>query len=310
MSPDFGSITAADIHRLVKGAQVVGNVVTGGQKAVVPVEVDGTRLALKLLFLKSEDSAPADASSTVSEPPFEETTERAKREVRILSGVRIPQLARTGPIPLTEGLLGKSRVLFYSEEWIDGVDLNTILNDRKTLSPNEVVGLGLDVSTAIDWLWENSKVHRDIKPGNIMRRRNGTFVLLDLGFALDLRDKSLTSSGLVVGTPRYFSPEHLDLMKKRNMDFRSDMYCLGVTMYEVATGRHPYYRSGMGEREILDSILERNPDPPSEFIPEFPVRLSDVIMQMLAKFPHLRYRSCSKLREALEEARTSMGSTS
>ena len=294
-----GAITSDEIEKLVGDATVVGKVISGGQKAVVPVEVKGTRLALKIVFLPTEDESSPTPDDSATAPPFEEITERARREVRILSQVQIPQLARTGPIPLGEGVLTGVHVLFYSEEWIDGVDLSAILKGQGKLQPAEVTRLGIDVCAAISWLWENSKVHRDIKPANIMRRRDGTFVLLDLGFALDLRDRSLTSSGFVVGTPRYFSPEHLDLMKKRNMDFRSDMYCLGVTMYEVATGRHPFYNRGMGEREVLECVLKQSPIPPSGIVAGFPDNISDVIMRMIAKFPHLRYQSCDKLREAL-----------
>ena len=294
------TISEKDVNELVPGGTIVGKVVKGGQKAVVPIKLNGEKVALKILFLDSVDPNESEPNEAASAPPFAEARERIRREVRILAGVSIPQLARTGPVPLGEGVVDDCKVLFYSEEWVDGVDLGTLVARHERLSSEDTIKLGLDVTTAIEWLWAHSKVHRDIKPGNIMKRSDGGFVLLDLGYALDLRDRSLTNAGFVVGTPRYFSPEHLDLKRKRNMDFRSDIYCLGVTMYEASTGNHPYYRGGMDGDAIIRSVLESIPTPPADLTPGFPTGLSNIIMRMMAKFPHLRYQSCAKLKSALE----------
>jgi serine/threonine protein kinase len=159
---------------------------------------------------------------------------------------------------------------------------------------------------AIQWLAEKQLIHRDIKPGNIIRKPEGTFVLLDLGMAFDLSDLSLTMPGMTVGTLPYLSPEQLDPQKKRNMDYRSDTYSLGVTMYEAATGAHPYYKNGMSSTDTILSIQSTMPLPPVQLVTGFPKSLEDVIMRLLEKNPHLRYRSCARMIEALENVKGDM----
>jgi serine/threonine-protein kinase len=105
-----------------------------------------------------------------------------------------------------------------------------------------------------------------------------------------------------VGTPPYFSPEQFDFSNRRTvMDFRSDLFSLGVTMYEMATGQHPFWTRGETSRSLFNKITTLNPKPPNEIVPDFPEELSDIIMRMLGKSPHLRYRRCQQLIDALRE---------
>jgi eukaryotic-like serine/threonine-protein kinase len=308
MTPSGPTITPADIAGLVKGAEVTGPMKTGGQKVVVPIRVDGKQLALKIFWLLPADNAPAPPTEDVTDrPEEEEAVARARREVGIISAADIPELVRLGPIPLSEGSIGDRQVIYYTEEWVEGRDLKTTLQQNGPLEPADVARLGIDMSRAIEWLWARSTIHRDIKPGNIMRRPNGGFVLLDMGMALDLGDVSLTAPGLAVGTLPYLSPEQLDTPKKRSMDFRSDMYSLGVTMYEVATGSHPYYRAGMSSTDTIVSIQSEKPKSPSQVRNGFPDDLSEIIMRLLAKQPHLRYRTCAKFLDELRPVAKSLG---
>ncbi len=92
---------------------------------------------------------------------------------------------------------------YFTEEYINGGDLFTILRRVRSISISESIQLGIDMTTAIQNLWSINMIHRDIKPKNIMQRNNGSYVLLDTGLAFDLTDESLTAAFVTVGTPIY-----------------------------------------------------------------------------------------------------------
>jgi eukaryotic-like serine/threonine-protein kinase len=290
------TLTSEQVAVLVPGSKITGPFKSGGQKVVVPIELKGSKYALKVAWVptpEEPEETPEEASA--GPPEEEEAIARIRREVGIIGEANVPELVKLGPVPFSEFRLDKELVIFYTEEWVPGEDLKTQIRAQGKLPPSDVALLGIQMCRAVDWLWAHGTVHRDIKPGNIMRREDGKFVLLDLGMALDLTDVSLTSPGITVGTPAYLSPEQLDAPRKRRMDFRSDLYALGVTMYEAATGRHPYYRPGMSSTDTIVSIQTVRPPPPTELVEGFPSELSNVIMRLLEKKPHLRYRTCDKL---------------
>jgi serine/threonine-protein kinase len=177
-----------------------------------------------------------------------------------------------------------------------------MLKTSGPLSGDEVVRLGLDITDAVKSLWDLGKVHRDIKPGNVMRREeSGDYVLLDAGLAFDIVGDSL-SQGLLVGTLAYFSPEQFDYTSRRSgLDFRSDMFSLGATMYEAATGKHPFWEPGVNSAKLHSRIMLPKPPPPSTLIANFPSALDDIILRMLGKSQHLRFRTCDRLIQALRE---------
>ena len=296
-------VTDSDILNLVGGITILGRPLMGGQKVVVPVSKDEERLALKIVWIEETDlTAPQDEEATAGVEDSE-VLARVKREVEILSQAGIPELAKLGSIPPSLGIIDGSPVLFYSEEWVEGTDLKSAIRAKGRLPAIEVATLGIHMGRAIQWLAERQLIHRDIKPGNIIHKPDGTFVLLDLGMAFDLNDLSLTVPGMTVGTLPYLSPEQLDPQRKRNMDYRSDTYSLGVTMYEASTGTHPYYVNGMSSTDTILSIQSKLPLSPSHLVAGFPSSLEDVIMRLLEKNPHLRYRSCAKMIEALESVK-------
>lgn len=300
-------VTESDVIGLVEGIAVSGRPLIGGQKVVVPVSMNGEQLALKIVWLEEGDAMVPPDDATNTGPDTSEVLARARREVAILSQAGIPELVKLGSIPPSLGTVDGSPVLFYSEEWVEGMDLKSVIRTKGPLPLIEVVNLGIQMGRAIQWLADRQLIHRDIKPGNIIRKPDGAFVLLDLGMAFDLSDFSLTVPGVTVGTLPYLSPEQLDPQRKRNMDCRSDTYSLGVTMYEAATGTHPYYRNGMSSTDTILSIQSKMPPLPSEISIGFPGCLEIVVMRLLAKNPHLRYRSCAKMIEALENVKSELG---
>ena len=170
-----------------------------------PCRIGNQRFALKVLRCHQQ---AADAALLETQP-LDEVYARAKREVAILgmcTGVNLPRL---GPIPLTELHHGAERLVAFSEEFIDGKNLDEILTSSGPIPEPQAVRLACDVSTAIGELWQQRKIHRDVKPSNIMRRdSDGSFVLLDPGIAFDQLDQSLTAYGVINHTPGFLAPEH------------------------------------------------------------------------------------------------------
>lgn len=292
-------VKESDVKSLIRDAQITGIAKVGGQKVVVPISLNDRQLALKIVWIDKEVGLSSREELDETVEFEEEALARVKREVEILSEVDISQLATLGPVPIARGEIDDQPLIFYTEEWIDGESIREIIDRGELLSILEIVRLGRDMSLAIEWLWKRSKIHRDIKPSNVIRRSSGGFVLLDMGLTLDFADVSLTRAGVGVGTLPYFSPEQLDIGNKRNLDCRSDMYSLGLMMYEAATGRHPYYVNGMSSTETIIGIQNNKPLPPIEIRKELPESLNDIILRLLEKVPHLRYRTCSRLIEAL-----------
>jgi eukaryotic-like serine/threonine-protein kinase len=263
----------------------------GGQKIVFRVELNGQPFALKFALLS--DAFQPDIAD------IDETVLRARRETQIMQECRSPYMVKAGPIELGTASIARQNVLYFSEEFINGRSLHEIIRQNGALPTASVVQLGQQMCSAIDDLWSLGKIHRDIKPGNIMQRSDGvTHVLLDAGLAFDVAGESI-SAGFLVGTMAYFSPEQFDYTNRRVMDFRSDMFSLGVTLYEAATGQHPFFSPMTSTPHLYTKITKHNPPPPSSINPAIPVSLDKVILRMMGKAPHLRYRRISQLQEAL-----------
>lgn len=284
-----------EVLKAVAGVDRIDKVLSGGQKHVYRCAINGETYALKVVPL------PQGTGQGVDDPVA--LAARVEREFATLNACDTPYLVRLGPLPLAPAMIGGQDALYYTEEWIEGRDLGEMLSQDGPLPIDEIVRVARHVTTAIDCIRRQNKVHRDIKPGNIIRRHTtGDFVLLDLGYALDRYDVSLTVAGGIPGTFPYFSPEQCDASMKRKLDFRSDLFALGVSLYEVATGTHPFYRSGMSAQQTMACIVSANPPPPSTLRADLPVGLEQTILKLMQKQPYMRYTACAKVLKALESA--------
>lgn len=284
-------ITEENIKRLLPDVESAVQVGSGGQKVVFRVVYHGTPLALKFALLP--DTFQADAVD------IDETVLRAQRETQIMQDCDSLHMVKLGPIGIGTTVLGRQNVLYFSEELIEGQALNDILRVDGALSPPEVVKLGQQMCSAIGELWALGKIHRDIKPGNIMRRdADGSYVLLDAGLAFDVAGESI-SAGFMVGTIAYFSPEQFDYTSRRTMDFRSDIFSLGVTLYQAATGQHPFFSPNTSTPHLFTRITKHNPPAPSSLVPAVPESLDRIILRMMGKSPHLRFRRIEQLQTVL-----------
>ncbi len=298
-------LTEADLLALPEIEEVLGPPSKGGQKLVFPCLVDGEKVAVKFLLtsggrLPDDEGEDDEDDEGIGGDAQDEVAARAKREVGIMEQCESPFLVKAGSIPLTVVEIRGEKIVYFAEEWIDGEDVARGLRNGPYVLEDSL-RLGVQITEAIKELWSFSKVHRDLKPANIMRRANGDFVLLDMGLALDLEDISLSGPGMIPGTLMYLSPERVDFAKRRFLDFRSDMYSLGMVLYEAATGQHPFYKRGMDSTNLLAAILQTNPAPPSSISSHLPPEFDEVVQRMLSRSPHLRFRTCDRLIQALKK---------
>jgi serine/threonine protein kinase len=235
--------TPAEVEAAISSVESVRPARSGGQRTVYSFTIDGRRCALFLLKTEPPPAVrwPANASISYGESVLK----RVEREIGILRACHCESLVRAVDFEIGRAVIAGEDVIFFAEEWVDGDNTDDILNSSGPLPLTDVAILGWEIAKAIDSLWAINTVHRDVKPENIMQKRPAkSYVLLDLGLALDLNASSLSVLGFPVGTWMYFSPEQVDVSSKRGMDFRSDLFSLGTTMYKLATGVHPFYVPG------------------------------------------------------------------
>lgn len=184
-------------------------------------------------------------------------------------------------------------------EYIAGRGLDQVLDDDLELPFSQLVDYIIQTARGLENAYRRSIIHRDIKPGNLILDENGVVKIIDFGLAKCLWDNTaLTGSGLVVGTPRYISPEQ---GMGRNVDHRSDIYSLGATFYELVTGRTPF--EGDAPLAIMMKHINSPLVPPYIVNPRVPADISDIIMKMMAKEPGHRYQDYEPLIRDLESAK-------
>ncbi len=186
-------------------------------------------------------------------------------------------------------------------EFVDGIDLKQVLKRQGKLPPAEVFDISLQLTSGLAAIHETGIVHRDIKTPNIMRDRQGLVRLMDFGIAkqVDIEaTKGATATGFLVGTPEYMSPEQA---RGEKVDLRSDLYALGIVIYELLTGDVPF-RAETPVATLLKH-LDAHVTFTGEGIPDLPPSMIPVLKKALAKDRNQRFASASEMRVALERAK-------
>ena len=272
-------------ERLANRYEIVREIGRGGMGAV---------------FLAHDPVLSRDVAVKVI-PPYlftEQAEERFRREARVVAGLDHPGIVAVHDFGHHE------ESLFLVMSLIRGRDLRGLMDER-SLGMDDILDIAAQVASALDCAHRSGIVHRDVKPENILVDRDSAAVrarVTDFGLAIGGQDKRLTQAGMVVGTVAYLAPEQLAL---KELDGRTDIYALGVVLYEALTGRAPF--EGGGVPTLFHCIANETPPAPRTMALNIPEELDALIMRCLAKDRDDRPPTARVLAEALLRIRAELG---
>ncbi|MEW5851727.1 MAG: serine/threonine-protein kinase [Myxococcota bacterium] len=269
--------------RKVGSCRIVRELGRGGMGVVYEALQEGLdrRVAVKEL--------PADVASR------KEMAERFRRE-----GMAYARL-RHQSIVTVHDLVEKNDAIYLVTELVDGADLQKLLGKGGPFPPAVVAVIGARVAEALDHAHFNKLLHRDVKPSNVMLSRDGVVKLMDFGVVKDQAAEDLTREGMVVGTPAFLAPE---LTTGGKGTVQTDIWALGVTLYEIATGDRPYRAESMPE--LFAAIRSGKYRPVRSHDPVIPRALANIIQRCLKPRPRSRWRSAAELARELDHVAVKM----
>jgi len=216
--------------------------------------------------------------------------ERFRREAQAAANLMHPNIVQVFD-------WGESdRTYFIVMEYVDGEPLSSIIRTQAPLGDRQAASIASDIAKALSYAHRHGVVHRDIKPGNVLITADGQVKVTDFGIARAIGvDEQVTQTGLVMGTATYFSPEQAQGLP---VDARSDVYALGVVLFEMLAGRPPF----SGETPVAIAYQHVREQPPSlrSLNPAVPVALEAIVLQAMAKLPAERYVSADEMKSDLD----------
>ncbi len=225
-----------------------------------------------------------------------ELADRFLREIKVQAAMDHPNITKLHTAFQFEGRL------IMVMEYVEGTPLEGLLHDGP-LPVGDALRDCIQVLDALGYAHERGVVHRDLKPSNMMLTRDGTVKLMDFGIARLSQDRKLTQTGRTLGSLFYMSPEQI--RGDPNIDGRSDIYSLGICLYELVTGKRPFV--GDSEYSIMAAHLQQAAVPPVEVDPSIPKPLSDVILLAINKDPEQRFQKAAAMKNALAEVARILG---
>jgi serine/threonine-protein kinase len=267
-------------EQLVGGRYRVVRKLGGGGMADVYLCEDltlGRHVAVKVLLQRY-----------LGDPAF---VERFRREAKAAAGLNQQNLVSIYDWGEVDG------TYYIVMEYVEGETLKDLIRRRGRLSGNESVAVAMQLLAAVEFAHRSGIVHRDIKPQNVMLDRGGTVKVMDFGIAR-AGDSGMTEAGSILGTAQYLAPEQA---RGQPVDERSDLYSVGVCLYEMLTGTVPF----KGDSAVTVALKHVNevPREPSELVPGMPYALNQIVLKAMAKDPADRYQSAAGFARDLRAAR-------
>jgi serine/threonine-protein kinase len=224
-----------------------------------------------------------------------ELADRFMREIKVQASLDHPNIAAL------HTALRLDNQLLMLMEYVEGVTIETLLRPGR-LPIDKAIDYTAQVLSALSYAHARGVVHRDLKPANMIVTPGGVVKLMDFGIAKMAADRKLTQTGRTVGSLYYMSPEQIK--GAVDLDPRSDLYSLGISLYEMLTGARPF--QGDSEYSIMAAHLQTNPPPPIQVDPNLPPALSEIVLMALEKDPAQRFQTADAFRAALLSVRGSV----
>lgn len=217
-----------------------------------------------------------------------EMRKRFYQEARLAAKLTHPNIVEVYDLGDEDGQV------YIAMELLDGADLKTVIHESDPVSIQQKLEWMIQLSDALSFAHHRQIIHRDIKPGNIQIRNNGSVVIMDFGIARAASSR-ITKTGAIVGTPEYISPEQILAI---HVDYRADIFSLGIVCYEFLTGKHPFRVPSLPG--TIHRILNDHPAPPNHLDPAIPESMSRITLKALEKDTNRRYQHCDEMRKDLQ----------
>jgi len=266
------------VHELTTGStfagryQVIEELGHGGMGRVYKVQDTDIKEKVALKLLRPEIILDKEA------------VERFSNELKLARKISHRNVCRMFDLGRAEG------TTFITMEFVPGEDLKSFIHRAKQLSIGTAISIAKQVCEGLEEAHRLGVVHRDLKPGNIMIDKDGDAKIMDFGIARSLSGRGITGAGVLIGTPEYMSPEQVE---GKDIDQRSDLYSLGIILYEMVTGRLPF--AGDTPLSVAHKHKYEAPEDPKKLNPQLPDDLARVILKCLAKDRDKRFQSAAGL---------------
>ncbi|TET67100.1 MAG: serine/threonine protein kinase, partial [Candidatus Aminicenantes bacterium] len=257
--------------------QIIEELGKGGMGKVYKVFDKEVNAKIALKLIKPEIAAD------------KKTIERFRNELKTARDISHKNICRMYDLNKEEGSY------YITMEYVEGQDLKSLVRQTGQLAMPTTISIAKQVCEGLSEAHKLGTVHRDLKPSNIMIDREGNARIMDFGIARSLKAKGITGAGVMIGTPEYMSPEQVEA---KDVEQRSDIYSLGIILYEMTTGRLPF----QADTPFAVGVMQKSetPENPKEFNPQITDDLSHVILKCLEKEKEKRYQSAGEIRSELE----------
>ncbi len=269
------------IGKIIDNYKIIQHIGTGGMGTVYLAEdmMLGRKIAIKMLH---------------SELLFKkDILERFKTEAKTLAKLNHPNIA------ILFNLIESSGNYFMIMEYVNGNSLEKLLIENGAVEANKAIDFTIQALEGIEHAHHKKIIHRDLKPANLMLNQEGVIKVMDFGIARALGSARMTREGSVVGTLEYMAPEQI---RGKEGDERSDIYAMGIVLYELLTGNVPY--RSKSDYDLMTKKLTQKPPEIRSFWHEIPKSLEKVVMKAIKKDPDLRFQSAEQFKLALKECKT------